>query len=193
MLRKLSIMITLLLTSLSLTGFAFPASSMAEEEGIPWLLWIFVIVVLAAFVAFLVWWWMRGRDEKQETSVAPPARLEATGPVSEAVTKEVVAAKVEETVTEEPASPPPEPDDLKMIEGIGPKISGVLQAAGITTFAQLAEASIGQLEQILEEANPNLLRLAKPGTWPEQAQLAAEGKWEELEKLQDDLHGGQRR
>jgi predicted flap endonuclease-1-like 5' DNA nuclease len=69
----------------------------------------------------------------------------------------------------------------------------VLQAAGITTFAQLAEASTAQLEQILEAADPNLLRLAKPTTWPEQAKLAAEGKWEELAKLQDELHGGRRR
>jgi predicted flap endonuclease-1-like 5' DNA nuclease len=100
-------------------------------------------------------------------------------------------------VTEEGAAEPvpsaPAPDDLKQIEGIGPKLSSVLQAAGITTFAQLAEASTAQLEQILEAADPNLLRLAKPTTWPEQAKLAAEGKWEELAKLQDELHGGRRR
>jgi len=112
------------------------------------------------------------------------------GAAEEAAAKD---ATDEAAAGEEPVPAPPEPDDLKVIEGIGPKISSVLQAAGITTFAQLAGASTGQLEQILEEADPNLLRLAKPATWPEQARLAAEGRWEELEKLQDELHGGQQR
>jgi predicted flap endonuclease-1-like 5' DNA nuclease len=204
MLRKLSIIVTLLLTGLSLAGFAFPSSSMAEEEsGNPWLLWVFVVIALVAFVVFLVWWWRRGGDEEEEPTIASPARQGVAVPaaeVSEEAAAEATAAEEaavegptdEAAAAEEPAPPPPEPDDLKVIEGIGPKISSVFQAAGITTFAQLAGASTGQLEQILEEANPNLLRLAKPATWPEQAQLAAEGKWEELDKLQDELHGGQR-
>jgi large subunit ribosomal protein L17 len=66
----------------------------------------------------------------------------------------------------------------------------VLQAAGITTFAQLADAEVSRLQQILEEADPKLLRLADPTTWPKQARLAASGSWEALEKLQDRLKGG---
>jgi predicted flap endonuclease-1-like 5' DNA nuclease len=204
MLRKLSITATLLLTALSLSGFAVPASSMAEETGNPWLLWVFVVVVLLAFVIFLVWWWRRGADEEKEPAVPSRAKQEVAAPAAEMPEESVAeATAVGEAVIEEatgevaadqePAPPPPAPEDLKVIEGIGPKISSVLQAAGITTFAQLAEASSGQLEQILKEADPNLLRLAKPATWPEQAKLAAEGKWEELDKLQDELHGGQRR
>ncbi len=30
----------------------------------------------------------------------------------------------------------------------------------------------------------------EPGTWPEQAKMAAEGKWDELKKWQDELNGG---
>ena len=191
MLRKLSIIATLLVAGLSLAGFAFPASTMAEEEtGTPWLLWVFVVLALAAFVAFMIWWWRRGHEEEEEEvqAIAGPTRQEVVVPTTEEL--EEVAA--EATVTEE-AAIELVPDDLTVIEGIGPKISGVFQAAGLTTLAQLAEASVGQLEQILEEADPNLLRLAKPATWPQQAKLAAEGKWEELEKLQDELHGGQQR
>jgi predicted flap endonuclease-1-like 5' DNA nuclease len=187
MVRKLIMIATLLIAGLSLTGFAVPASSMVEEEGNPWLLWVLVLVVLVAFVLFLVWWWMRGRTEGKEQEIALPAKSAA------AATEGSVAEAPAEEGAEEPVRPPPAPDDLKQIEGIGPKLSSVLQAAGITTFAQLAEADTGQLEQILEEADPNLLRLAKPTTWPEQAKLAAEGKWEELAKLQDELHGGRRR
>ena len=80
------------------------------------------------------------------------------------------------------------PDDLKRIEGIGPKISGLLQEAGITTFAQLAETDVRRLKQILKEAG--LGALADPSTWPEQAGLAAAGDWDKLETLQDELKGG---
>jgi NADH-quinone oxidoreductase subunit I len=82
------------------------------------------------------------------------------------------------------------PDDLTRIEGIGPKISGVLQDADIKTFAQLAATDVDRIKQILEESSPNLLRLADPTTWPKQARLAASGKWEALEKWQDRLRSG---
>jgi predicted flap endonuclease-1-like 5' DNA nuclease len=70
---------------------------------------------------------------------------------------------------------PPVPDDLKRIDGIGPKISSVLQAAGITTFAQLAAMDVGEIEEILEAESPRLRQLANPTTWPEQAEAAATG------------------
>ena len=81
-------------------------------------------------------------------------------------------------------------DDLTRIEGIGPKISGLLQRAGISTFEQLAGTGVDRLEQILADAD--LAGLAKPGTWPEQARLAAQGEWERLETLQHELKGGRR-
>jgi predicted flap endonuclease-1-like 5' DNA nuclease len=81
------------------------------------------------------------------------------------------------------------PDDLQRIEGIGPKISGLLQAAGITTFAQLTASDVGRLEQIVREAG---ITIADPTTWPEQARLAAAGRWDELEVLQEELKGGRR-
>jgi hypothetical protein len=79
------------------------------------------------------------------------------------------------------------PDDLTTVEGIGPKTSSVLQEAGIETFAQLAKTDVARLKQILEAAN---LRLADPGSWPEQARLAAAGDWDALKVLQDKLSGG---
>jgi NADH-quinone oxidoreductase subunit I len=88
------------------------------------------------------------------------------------------------------AAPPSEPDDLKRIEGIGPKIAAVLKAGGIATFSQLADTGVDQLKQILEASDPNLLNLADPTSWPKQARLAAAGKWEALEKLQERLKGG---
>lgn len=81
-------------------------------------------------------------------------------------------------------------DDLTRIEGIGPKISGLLQEAGISSFAQLAAANVDRLQKIIADAN--LTALADPATWPAQAKLAAEGQWERLEVLQEELKGGRR-
>jgi predicted flap endonuclease-1-like 5' DNA nuclease len=91
-----------------------------------------------------------------------------------------------------PAPAGTEPDDLKRIEGIGPKISALLQAAGITSFAQLAASDAQALTQILREEDPRLARLADPTTWPEQAALAALGAWDVLEELQEELTAGRR-
>jgi predicted flap endonuclease-1-like 5' DNA nuclease len=170
MLRKLGMLWLLALSGLSLTGFSTPAAALVEEGGNPWWIWILIFVVLAAFLALVIWWWMRSGEEEEE-EMAPPTESKVTA---------------ERVPAEEPA------DDLKRIEGIGPKISSVLQAAGIATFAQLAGTDVDRLRQILAESDPNLLRLANPTTWPEQAKLAAEGQWEALSKLQDELKGGRR-
>ncbi len=86
---------------------------------------------------------------------------------------------------------PSKPDDLKRIEGIGPKIAELLNAAGITTFAQLAQTDVETLRQILVKAGRRFA-LASPETWPEQAALAAKGDWDALKRLQDSLKGGRR-
>lgn len=80
-------------------------------------------------------------------------------------------------------------DDLKIVEGIGPKIAELFHKEGIKTWKQLADASIDRLREILDAAGPNF-QIHDPGTWPAQARLADQGKWEELKKLQDDLKGG---
>lgn len=98
------------------------------------------------------------------------------------------AEHVAERSTAVPLTEPAAPDDLKIIEGIGPKIETILHQAGIYTFAALAEASVAQLEQIVREDAG--IRVAFPDTWPNQARLAAAGNWAALETLQDELKGG---
>ncbi|PWK24858.1 putative flap endonuclease-1-like 5' DNA nuclease [Maribacter polysiphoniae] len=80
-------------------------------------------------------------------------------------------------------------DDLKKIEGIGPKIASILTEKGIGTFKKLSATSAAKLEGILKEAGPRYT-MHKPGSWPKQAKLADQGKWAELKKLQDKLDGG---
>ena len=110
-----------------------------------------------------------------ETGPSEPPAPAGAPPISEAVASTAEAA--------------PSPDNLTRIEGIGPKISGLLQAAGITTFAHLAATEVSQLQQLLQQAG---LRLANPSTWPEQAKLAAAGDWDGLKTLQSQLKGGRR-
>jgi len=80
-------------------------------------------------------------------------------------------------------------DKLTVIEGIGPKIAGLLNADGIVTFADLAKTKIGTLEKILKAAGPRF-SFHKPNSWPKQARLARDGKMDALKKLQDELDGG---
>jgi predicted flap endonuclease-1-like 5' DNA nuclease len=80
-------------------------------------------------------------------------------------------------------------DDLKKVEGIGPKIEELCNGIGIYTWAQLADTSVETLQKMLDDAGP-AYRISDPGTWPKQAKLAAEGKWDELEKYQEFLDGG---
>ena len=137
-----------------------------------------IIVIL--LVGWLLWWLWKRREGEE---AAPAARIEEAPPPS----WEEKAPAAAPLAFEEAA---PAADDLTRIEGIGPRIAEVLREAGLRTFAQLAAAGAGQIEQILEQADPRLRRLADPTTWPEQAALAAEGRWQELAELQERLKGG---
>lgn len=81
-------------------------------------------------------------------------------------------------------------DDLTRIEGIGPKIQQLLQQANIRTFAQLAKSEVATLRQILEAAGGRFRLANNPETWPKQAALAKNGRWAELQTLQNQLKGG---
>ncbi|MCZ2100558.1 MAG: 30S ribosomal protein S1 [Chitinophagales bacterium] len=80
-------------------------------------------------------------------------------------------------------------DDLKKIEGIGPKIAELFENAGITTFAELAKADVEHLKEILHEAGSRY-QMHDPTSWPMQADMAANGKWDELKEWQDNAKGG---
>ena len=82
-----------------------------------------------------------------------------------------------------------QPDNLKRIEGIGPKIAEVLRTSGVTTFEKLASMTPDQIKALLTAAGDRF-SFQDPTTWPAQADLAAKGKWDELKKWQEDLKGG---
>ena len=78
-------------------------------------------------------------------------------------------------------------DNFTIITGIGPKVSAILRNSKINTFTQLSTLNVEKINEILEKANPNLLRLVDSTTWPEQAKLAADGDWGALTSLRDAL------
>ncbi len=129
------------------------------------------------------------KAEWPDVSVAPPAGPDVAAKVPSVKAEWPDVSAEPPAAAPQPPPAPPAPDDLKIIEGIGPKISGMLQAQGISTFAQLAAADVERLRGIMLAAN---LRIADPTTWPEQAALAAAGKWDELQALQNSLKGGRK-
>jgi predicted flap endonuclease-1-like 5' DNA nuclease len=176
-----------------------------------WLAVLVGLIVAVSGVAVLVWllWrlWMGDQEAAPaavetieiEVPQAPPSiEPESDVAVVPAEPEEPVPTEAAMPAAKEISEPEPEPepepaaDDLTAIEGIGPKISSVLHEGGIRTFAQLADSDPDSIRAILEAADPRLGRLADPGTWPQQAALAAEGQWQALADLQGTLKGGRK-
>ena len=82
-----------------------------------------------------------------------------------------------------------QPDNLKRIKGIGPKIAEVLRAAGVDSFAKIAKMTADDIKDVLADAGDRF-SFQDPATWPGQAKMAAAGKWDELKLWQEDLKGG---
>jgi predicted flap endonuclease-1-like 5' DNA nuclease len=80
-------------------------------------------------------------------------------------------------------------NDLKIVEGIGPKIEELFKSSGILTWKALGKTSVDRCNKILYKAGERY-RVHNPGTWPKQAKLAYEGKWQKLKNLQDKLDKG---
>lgn len=150
----------------------------------------------------------------EKAAPAPKAAPVAAAPVVEeapAPVVEAAAPAVEEAPVVEAAAPAPakeekpktsksqkitlpsgkkiKQDDLKVVEGIGPKIEGLLNDADIKTWADLADAPQEKVQAILDEAGSRY-RMHNPATWAKQAVLARDEKWAELEEYQDKLDGG---
>lgn len=101
----------------------------------------------------------------------------------------IVAPKIERYFRDQTGFGTATPDDLQIIEGIGAKMSGLLRGAGIRTWEDLAATSPIRLQEILDNAGSSS-KLARPGTWARQAQLALAGRWVELRQYQEKLQKG---
>jgi hypothetical protein len=80
-------------------------------------------------------------------------------------------------------------DDLKVVEGIGPKIEGMLKDAGIKTWKSLSEATVADCQKVLDGGGKRY-QVHDPASWPMQCKMAYEGKWKQLLKWQDEHNHG---
>ncbi|RCS27766.1 50S ribosomal protein L21 [Polaribacter sp. WD7] len=126
-------------------------------------------------------------SEIQIESIAASGAKKATKKA--APKKEEVKVEASKVVAKKAAPKKVKADDLKKIEGAGPKAAEALVNAGVDTFAKVANTDAAKLSEILSEASSRLSHIVTD-TWPKQAALAAEGKWDELKELQDRLDGG---
>jgi predicted flap endonuclease-1-like 5' DNA nuclease len=151
----------------------------AARKSRPWFWWG---INIGVGIALVVWWWLENQKElrprkKFPGKSKPLAKLE-TVPEKILLKESDPASKDTKIV-----------DDLKKIEGIGPRSAEALKGAGITTFTQLAKMKPDTIQQTLKDAG---VRIGYPETWPEQAALAAAEKWDELAAFQSTLQGGRK-
>ncbi len=92
------------------------------------------------------------------------ARLATTPPPAQ-------AAAVPPPVSNTPAV---KPDNLEIIEGIGPKVKEALHNAGIFTFGQLARLTGADLVRIVREQQ-GVRIVGDASSWPKQAQYIVDG------------------
>ena len=122
---------------------------------------------------------------------AAPAKAKATAPSKKEAAPKATAEKKPAAKKAAPAKAKKDSavDDLTKVEGIGPKAASALNAAGINTFADLGKAKVPAVQKILDESEGRFGAM-NPGSWPKQAKMAADGKWDELQKWQDEHDGG---
>ena len=145
------------------------------------------------------------KDEIKKTIKATQSKVELStfGDIEgfSELKEQMAASKASATSVEavEPVQPvQPEPkvsktsakgDDLKKIEGIGPKIEELLHTAGIVTFADLSKAEVDAVKEILNAAGSRY-QMHDPASWPMQAEMAANGEWDKLKEWQENAKGG---
>lgn len=173
-----------------------------DQEGIS-LFWMILFIGLAIFV----YWWLTIREDGQDVGEAVRDAFDDAQEKAKDLTERAQARmeEAEERLAQarrqrldadaQPTNPSPRTpngnnhatvtDDLTVIDGIGPRYRDVLVQAGIDSFAKLARMTEDALMEILQKAS-----LRRPGglaTWPQQAQLAADGKWDDLENFKKNL------
>lgn len=120
---------------------------------------------------YLGWNYIRTLQAEEEAAAFDAEPIAETITV---VTPEKTIIPEESATPAAPSAPMASPkvqDDLKKINGIGPVYEGRLQAAGIQTYAQLAELSTEQIRQIIGTERSG--HMIEPDAWiTEAGQLA---------------------
>ncbi|WP_222983166.1 30S ribosomal protein S2 [Flagellimonas meishanensis] len=173
--------------------FAIPANDDAGKS---------IEIILASVTSAVAEGLSERKSEKQEEEEEETPKAKKKEVVEEKETKAEEKAVKEEPVVEEEETKTEakeekkvekkaaaQADDLTKVEGIGPKAAEALSNSGISTYAELSKADAEKIKEILTEASSRMAHL-DPTTWPKQAKMAADGKWDELKEWQDNAKGG---
>jgi len=132
------------------------------------------------------------KDAPKVTAKPSPAKVDTKpAPVVENAPEPKVAVKATKEAVEKeaPKKAKTKSDDLTKIEGVGPKAAEALTNAGMGSFTDIAKGDAEKIKEVLTEASSRMAHL-DPTSWPKQAQMAADGKWDELKEWQDNVKGG---
>lgn len=164
--------------------------------------WLYLVAWLTS-VAIIIWWYERSlknvrsnildakhrADFIEEELAACRKKVHRDQPEAVATPSEAVVTSNANAIFDKKLQLGSQKDDLKIVEGIGPKIEELFHEASIFTFADLSKTEISYIKKILERAGSRYL-MHDPTTWPKQAKLAMEGRWDELKKWQSELDKG---
>lgn len=135
------------------------------------LIWIALAVALLAAVLLVV------LLRRQSTPESPPPQAEP----------------VAETAPPAPTAPSPfldapdgEPDDLRQIKGIGPKLAAMLKDLGVFHYRQIAEWTPEQLAEV-DSRLGNFTGRPERDQWQSQARLLASGDIKAYERAHGKL------
>lgn len=120
--------------------------------------------------------------EKSSKNLGATAASLAAGAATSAIAFDASAAKAVygKTIKQ---------DDLKVVEGIGPKIEGMFKEHGIKTWKALSEASVADCQKVLDTGGKRY-QIHDPASWPMQSKMCYEGKWQDLAKWQEEHKHG---
>ncbi len=186
-----------------------------QKPDIPWWFWVVMGSALVILVWMLIstpkeqkWPLEDENTERKFEPIVLPELGEKTPPVEAFdLSDEGIEAEppVEEQITEEETNPPApfldileedleeappfeeyrlKKDDLTMIDGIGDKTARLLAQADIHTFEQLANTDVEKLQVVLASAG---IFLTDPSSWPVQAKMAADDRWDDLRQYQNEI------
>lgn len=147
--------------------------------------WVFLAFLLGLTLGWLTTWlYYRSRVAALERDLADCRRWRSVPLAAGTTLSETQLAEASRVLGRKVRL-----DDLRLVEGIGPKIEGLMNRDGIRTWAELAAAPLSRLEQILENAGPRY-NMHEPTTWSRQAALLVDARWTEFKELTEELVGG---
>ena len=148
----------------------------------PWLALAFLIGLVLGWLT--TWLYYRDRVTAVETELEETRAAQLTGKAVPPAFSADELARASKIIGRKVRL-----NDLRIVEGIGPKIEKLMNEDGIRTWKGLADASKERLQKILDAAG-NRYAMHDPGTWSRQSALLVDGKWKEFKQLTDELDGG---